>query len=246
MPRRTNPIADSVWLRPPRTRSGQPALSREQIVRAALELLDAQGAAGLTMRRLGSKLGSGATSIYWYVATKDELLDLALDEVMGELAVPDVDRVGWRAAAEGVAREMRALVLRHPWVTSLFGVRLTIGPQAMALSDRFIVVLESAGFTGLEVAHASSVLLSHAIGSATTEAAWRGTRARAGLTAQEAHESLAALGEKVIEGHPNYAKWWRVNQVGDIENLHEESFTFGLARILDGLEAWLAREERDS
>ena len=76
---------DSVWLRPTRERTGQPSLSREQIVRAAIELLDAEGAAGLSMRRLGTKLGSGATSLYWHVANKDELLELAVDEVLGEI-----------------------------------------------------------------------------------------------------------------------------------------------------------------
>src|SRR3954466_6761049 len=165
-------ITESVWLRPPRRGRGeQPSLGREQIVKAAIELLDAEGLAGLSMRRLGTKLGSGATSVYWYVANKDELLELAVDEVMGEVDIPDLEVVGWRAAAGGVVQGLRSVILRHSWITSLFGIRPAIGPQAMRMSDRVVTVLTAAGFEGIELAYASSLLMSHAIGSATTDSA---------------------------------------------------------------------------
>jgi AcrR family transcriptional regulator len=60
----------------------------EQIVRAAIEVLDAEGPTGLSMSRLGTKLGSGATSLYWHVVNKDELLSLAVDEMLSEVYVP--------------------------------------------------------------------------------------------------------------------------------------------------------------
>ena len=100
------------------------------------------------MRRLGTKLGSGATSVYWYVANKDELLELAVDEVMGEVDIPDLELVGWRAAAGGVVQGLRSVILRHSWITSLFGIRPAIGPQAMRMSDRIVTVLTAAGFGG--------------------------------------------------------------------------------------------------
>jgi hypothetical protein len=93
------------------------------------------------MRRLGTKLGAGATSLYWYVATKDELLDLVLDEVMGEVRVPDPGEGGWRAAALAVAQEIRVMILRHPWITTVFGLRPAIGPKSLQLSERVIVLL---------------------------------------------------------------------------------------------------------
>jgi AcrR family transcriptional regulator len=239
--RRTDPIGDSIWLRPPRGQGGQPALNRDQIVRATMELLDADGLPGLSMRRLGAKLGSGATSIYWYVANKDELLDLALDAAMGEVPVPDPAQVGWRAAAEAVARETRAMILRHPWIVGVFGVRPNIGPSSMRLGEDFIGVLEAAGFTGLAIAHASSALMAHAIGSAVTEAAWRTTVARSGMTEAEMEKVIESHAEEFMAGHPHYEKWWHANQMRDMRKLQEDSFTFGLERILDGLSAWLAR-----
>ena len=71
------------WWPEVRDRSGgrQP-LSRDQIVAAAIRLIDAEGLEGFSMRRLGQALGSGATSVYWHVKDKDQLIDLVLDEIL--------------------------------------------------------------------------------------------------------------------------------------------------------------------
>src|SRR4051812_49283757 len=113
--------AASVWTRPPRAKREQPTLDRDQIVDAAMELLDAEGLDGLSMRRLGTKLNSGATTVYWHVANKDELLELALDRAMAEVTVPGPDEDGWRAAATGFAHSLRTMIHRHPWTVTLFG-----------------------------------------------------------------------------------------------------------------------------
>ena len=68
--------------RPAVERAGEPALSLERIVDTAVELLDAHGVAGLTMRRLADRLGAGAMSLYWHVNNKDQVFDLALDAVL--------------------------------------------------------------------------------------------------------------------------------------------------------------------
>src|SRR5688572_10263260 len=167
-----DPVTDSVWLRPPRRGRGeQPTLGRDQIVRAAIELLDDEGLAGLSMRRLGTKLGAGATSLYWHVANKDELLDLAIDEVWGEVYVPDTGDTGWRTAASVFATGMRSMLLRHPWVMGLLGVRANIGPNTMRVSERAVLVFTAAGFQGMEMAYATSLLTSHVIGSSLSVAA---------------------------------------------------------------------------
>jgi AcrR family transcriptional regulator len=244
MPRNTNPIATSVWVRPPRSRRGQPSsLSRDQIVSAAIELLDAEGLAGLSMRRLGTKLGAGATSVYWYVANKDELLELAIDEVMGEVEIPDAAVVGWRAAAGGVVQSARSAILRHTWMTGLFGTHPAIGPNAMRLGDRLIEMLTMAGFAGMELAHASSVLMYNAIASATADGALRTATTRAGTSANELMEEIEPYMARVSADYPNYDKWWSENKITDLEALQEDSFKFGLERLLDGLETWLDRKK---
>lgn len=240
MPPNTDPITTSVWVRKPRARRGQPTLSREQIVSAALELLDADGLDGLTMRRLGARLGAGATSVYWYVANKDELLELAIDEVMSEVEIPDPEKFGWRAAAGEYARRMRAMILRHSWISALLGVHPAIGPNALRVSDQAIGVLSAAGFSGPQLAYASYLLMSHAIGSATTESAMRTATASAGKNANELVSEMEPYLQSVASQYPNYVAWWSEARAIDWEKSQDEGFAFGLERLLDGLESWLA------
>jgi AcrR family transcriptional regulator len=233
---------DSVWMRPPRVRAGQPALSREQIVRAAIELLDAEGPAGLSMRRLGTKLGSGATSVYWHVANKEELLELAVDEVLGEVYVPEPGDTSWRIGMSVCTAGMRRTLLRHPWVIALLGTHPTMGPNAMRLGDRSIAVLVAAGFTGMEIAHASGLLHAFAIGSATTHSASTAAIRRSGQTAGDLMKQVEPYLDEAAPDHPNYDKWRRENDVLslDPDQIMDEGFAFGLERLLDGLELWLA------
>src|SRR6478752_6860169 len=105
MTARTNPIP-SVWARQ-QPAPDQPALSRKAIVREAIAMLDADGIEALSMRKLGARLNAGATSLYRHVATKDELMELAVDEVAAEITVPPADGPDWRAAAAETARSFR-------------------------------------------------------------------------------------------------------------------------------------------
>lgn len=240
MPPAADPIAGSVWIRSPASRGSQPTLSREQIVSAAIELLDELGLDGLTMRRLGAKLGAGATSLYWYVANKDDLLELAIDEVMGEIEIPDLAEAGWRVPAAALAQGVRSMILRHPWFTGLLGNKPNIGPNAMRVTDRAIAVLTAAGFSGTDLGHVSSLLMYHAIGSATVEAAWH-RATRGGVSVTEMARSLEAYHKDNVSKYPNYMAWWEENKTLDVDKLQQDSFTFGLERLLDGLAVWLDR-----
>ena len=121
-------MKESIWTR---TRAAAPAretLSREQIVQAAMETLDSEGVAGLSMRKLAAKLGSGATSLYWHVPTKDDLIDLLIDEIWGEIDVPEPELAGWRAGALLFGHSLRSAVLRHPWLPEVMYTRPSMGP----------------------------------------------------------------------------------------------------------------------
>ena len=238
-------FTDSVWTRPPRGRGDQPTLTREQIVRTAIEILDAEGAAGLSMRRLGTRLGSGATSLYWYVAHKDELMELAVDEVLGEVYVPEPGDTGWRIGASVLANGMRDALLRHPWVIGQLGVRPTIGPNAMRMGDRMVALFTAAGFAGMAVSHACAVLQAHAIGSATTEAAVSASIQRSGVDPTAVAKAFEPYLDRVGEDHPAFDRWRR--ETGQLEvdpyQTFRDGFAFGLERILDGLELWLSTQK---
>ena len=93
--------------RPARPAGAREPISREAIVKAAVDLLDREGLAALSMRRLGDELGAGAASLYWHVGSKDGLLDLVLDEIIGEQQVPDPDPARWQEQLKEVARHQR-------------------------------------------------------------------------------------------------------------------------------------------
>ncbi|WP_433331571.1 TetR/AcrR family transcriptional regulator [Spirillospora sp. CA-294931] len=229
----------SVWTRPERSRREQPTLSRDQIVAAALELLDAEGLAKLSMRRLGTRLNAGATSVYWHVANKDELLELALDHVMAEVSVPDPAETGWRPAAAGYARSLRAMILRHPWTVTLFGGRPMLGPNAARAQDEILAVFAHAGLSGFPLEYAWSLVVDYVIGAAGGEASWR--THQAGTSAGEWVTSLGPYLDRVSAERPRLAAHIReIWSKGDAEIL-EDRFTFGLESVLDGLAPHMSR-----
>src|SRR5882757_9272482 len=97
--------------------SRKPVYSREMIVQKALEIADAEGYEALSMRRIASELGAGTMTIYHYVATKDELVTLIGDAVMGEIVIPDDELPdGWRDGMAELARRTLAIFMTHPWI----------------------------------------------------------------------------------------------------------------------------------
>ncbi|UKY53081.1 TetR/AcrR family transcriptional regulator [Streptomyces inhibens] len=233
----------SVWTRPRRQRE-QPALSREQIVSEAVALLDAEGLEALSMRKLGTRMGAGATSLYRHVANKDELIELVVDEVYGELEVPEADAPeGWRAAVGASAHSLRAMALRHPWVASVLGqVGLAhLGPNLMNMSDRMLALFRAAGFDGGEADQAMKTVIAYVIGTATSEAAYLSLLARSGQDERDWLESLRPASEQAMQDHPRLREGQSARQGKDPRTVREENFDYGLQRVLDGLAARLDR-----
>lgn len=120
-------------------------ISRDAIVAAAIQLLDREGLAALSMRRLAEELGTGAASLYWHVGSKDGLLDLVLDQIIGEYQVPDPDPPRWREQLKDVARAQRAISLRHPYLVRVSIGRIPMGPNALRFSERMLAILRAGG-----------------------------------------------------------------------------------------------------
>jgi AcrR family transcriptional regulator len=120
-------------------------ISREAIVGAAVGLLDAEGLEALSMRRIAEQLGTGAASLYWHVGSKDGLLDLVMDYVIGEQEVPDPEPGRWQEQLKQVARQQRTLVLRHPYIVEVSIGRIPMGPNALRYSERVLAILKAGG-----------------------------------------------------------------------------------------------------
>ncbi|MFB7613059.1 TetR/AcrR family transcriptional regulator [Kitasatospora sp. NPDC056181] len=224
----------SVWARQQRE-PDQPALSRAAIVREAVVMLDADGVEALSMRKLGARLNAGATSLYRHVATKEELMELAVDEVFGEIDVPPADSPDWRAAVTLAAESFRATTLRHPWLASVLGQAglAYLGPNLMAYAEQVAALFTAAGFP--EPSRAIDTVLSYAIGMSTTEAAWLTTVARSGETETAFIARLIPAAQEAVAGSEHLASSYDAVVGADPVALRNSKFTYGLDVILDGL-----------
>ena len=135
------------WQRTPErpARRRRDPISRDAIVTAAVQLLDREGLAALSMRKLADELGAGAASLYWHVGSKDGLLDLVMDEVIGEGKVPDPDPEHWQEQVKQIARDQRAASLRHPWIVRVSIGRIPMGPNALRYTERILAILRAGG-----------------------------------------------------------------------------------------------------
>jgi len=199
---------DSVWLRPApeRARRGDP-LTRERIVAAAVQQLDAHGVEKLTMRRLAQQLDVTATALYWHVATKDDVLDLALDHIFGDVPIPHPSD-DLRADLRSLLLGWRAAMLRHPWSPALLG-RPLLGPNVLARTEFLQSTLARGGLADIALATATHVLASYVIGAAMTEVSWR--RADGPASWSAAHEHVSRLAGRYPtlsgSGHFDTDRW---------------------------------------
>lgn len=231
---------DSIWTRNRAASPPRETLTRAQIVQAAVELLDSEGVAGLSMRKLAARLGSGATSLYWHVQTKDDLIEMVVDEVYGEVDVPEAELAGWRNGAMLFGHSLRAMVLRHPWLPEVIYTRPSMGPNAISLGTRGLALFGAAGFAGREIDQAMGSVMSYVLGAANADVALRNTVKRSGQTMEEWTTDVLEQARAVTDDNPVMRESLE-RQSGDQIQLMNEAFVFGLDTLLNGLEARLNR-----
>ena len=135
------------WQRTPTRapRRRRDPITQEMIVETALSILDAEGLDGLSMRRIAEELDTGAASLYWHVGSKDGLLDLLFDHVIGEQEVPGPDPDRWQEQLKEVARTQRATILRHRDIVAVSLGRIPMGPHALRYSEKVLAILRAGG-----------------------------------------------------------------------------------------------------
>ncbi|KQU72859.1 TetR family transcriptional regulator [Aminobacter sp. DSM 101952] len=208
--------------RPAQEPRNEPPLSLERIVAAAVYLLDAEGAAGLTMRRLADRLGAGTMSLYWHVDNKGDVLDLALDAVLEYPGPPQPVVPGdWRAEVVHLLEHWRAGMLRHPWSASLLPGR-ALGPNILNRLELLGGILSRAGVADAELNAAIWSLWNHVMGATVTRASFdfsEDDRAAA-------QQRLARLGER----YPTIERSRLL-----LDDDWDGTFRKGLDLLLDGL-----------
>jgi TetR/AcrR family tetracycline transcriptional repressor len=121
-------------------------------VTAAVKVLDEVGLDGLSMRRVAAELGTGAASLYWHVADKEQLIHLVLDRIMGELELPEPDSEHWEEQVKWFAHAGRQMFQRHRDVALASLGRVPMGPNLVRLAEWMLGVLRSAGIPDREAA----------------------------------------------------------------------------------------------
>ncbi|WP_031097253.1 TetR/AcrR family transcriptional regulator [Streptomyces sp. NRRL S-15] len=248
-----NPSRVSVWLdrrTPSRTRKAdQPAgLDRDRITAASVRLLDADGLAKFSMRRLAAELDVTAMSLYWYVDTKDDLLELALDTVFGEIPATPED-TDWRARLRELATEYRRMLVRHPWVSTLIGSFLNIGPHSMLFSYAVQDVVRATGLPLENRTGAMSAVFQFVYGFGSTEGHFVQRTVEAGLSQDEYFQR--AMG--TIRSDPEFKRVMEPSESlmdargGDtVEEMRERDFVFALDLLIAGIEAMRERAAHHS
>jgi AcrR family transcriptional regulator len=143
------------------------ALTRERILRAALAIVDRDGLAAISMRRVGDELGVEAMSLYHHVASKAAILDGIFETVLGELPAATRSR-SWQAALRERARALRTVLRSHPNALPLFATRPAATPAAIAHVEAALEVLRTAGFSARDALRTFQVLVAFTVGHTLT------------------------------------------------------------------------------
>ena len=224
----------------PRSRGPKQGLTVERIVQAGIEIADAEGLAAVSMRRVAERLGVGAMSLYTYVPSKAELVDVMFDRAIGGSVRAETDG-GWRERLTAVAWSDWDLYRRHPWLLQVMAMsRPPLGPGGIAAYEHSLRAVDGIGLTELEMDSVVSMVSVYVQGSARAAAQAATSVQDTGVTDAEWWETYSPLPEKVFDAE----KYPVAARVGEIAGETYQSaydakhgFEFGLARILDGVAA---------
>ncbi|MBR7838046.1 TetR/AcrR family transcriptional regulator [Actinospica durhamensis] len=225
----TNERPELIWLRPERaTRGPAPAHSRAAIAATAIALADAEGLAGVSMRKIAAALGAGTMSLYTYVPKKEHLFDLMLDAVAGEWRLPDQPSGDQRADLADFARQGIAAMRRHPWTPALVLTRPSMGPNSLRCTEYFLAVMAASPLSG----GTKMELFAMLNGSICQFAQWEANQREAGGSAQWQAELATYLGSAVATGaYPHLAAAFAGGETTDMDP--DAVFDRFVARVID-------------
>ena len=233
-------------LAPPATPSGpaagrrrgtsDPRLAPDRIVAAAMAVADAEGLAGLSMRRVATEIGVATMSLYRHVADKDDLLLKMMDAAFGECRFPARPPEGWRDQLELAARTLWAMFHRHPWLAPALSVTR---PQPIArgltCTEWVLNALDGRGLDPSTMLTIHITLVNYVRGTAVNLELEADAEAASGLNSEEWMDTQGSALRSIVETgrFPVFERLTATDYDFNLENL----FEFGLQRLLDGLTA---------
>jgi AcrR family transcriptional regulator len=210
-------------------------MSRERVLRAAIDFADANGIDSLSMRKLARELGVEAMTLYYYVANKQGLLEGVTDLVAAEIKLPAED-LDWKAATRSRATSAHEVLVRHHWVSPLW-MSVMIGPARMRYMDSALGVYRRAGLTPASTELAFHAVENHVVGYALQEVSFP-------LEADDLASAARGFLEKLPADYPYLAE--HIKQHLTHEEIESGSFEFGLEQLLDGIDRLRAEQVKRS
>ena len=222
----------ALWFNPPDDgESGRRALTRERVVAEALTIIAAEGAQALSMRALAARLGVVPGALYRYVRGKEQLYDLILDVVLGEVDCQTDPAAPWAARVTTLAGRLRTVLENHPGTAALLKTRDPLSPTSLDLAEAFLAPLLAAGLPGREAALAFRLVYDYTLGFALADPTSPAEqRLHDTATREQLHAFFRAL---PASRFPALA----ANGVHAWDGDRDQRFAAGLDTLLRGLQA---------
>ncbi|KPM55380.1 TetR family transcriptional regulator [Frankia sp. R43] len=163
-------------------------LSTERIIGAALDVLREDGLDALTVRAVAERLGTSNASLYRHIASRDELIALIGDHVMGDIRIGRTGR-GWRADIEVLMSEMRRVILNQPLPDAAGRNMHGYGPNMLRFVNAAVTAFDSAGLPRAEAVYTTIAMIELVAGAATIQRS-RSGRSPSGVPAGAGFEEL--------------------------------------------------------
>lgn len=196
-----NGRARSIWLRRERADRGPaPGHDRAGIAAAAVRLADDGGLAAVSMRKVAGAIGAGATALYRYVDSRDELLQLMLDTVLAEVRFPALSG-NWRGDLLALARALGTVCRRHPWTVDVLQAQPPMTPHGVAYLERSLAVMASVDAPGAAKLETAAMVIGLVTTVARTELAADRSTQEWQAAQEEYLRAVVAAGE-----HPHLAR----------------------------------------
>ena len=221
----------------------RPSLDVDGVVLAGIRLADEQGLAAASMGRVAKELNVGTMTLYTYVPSKEELLDLMVDQVLSERELPGPGEPrpeDWRDQVELYSEQTRAMFQRHPWLAQVSTIRPPIGPGMLAGREYLLSALLGLGLSAWETNMAALSITTYVDSAAGLEAESELVERSTGQSNDAWWYERSDLWETYfdVERHPAMTAIWNAN--GYQSGTHEaaaESYRYGLDRLLNGIQA---------
>ncbi|MEV0668324.1 TetR/AcrR family transcriptional regulator [Actinomadura luteofluorescens] len=229
----------SIWSVPERQGRGpRPAYSRTQITEAAIRIADAEGLEAASMRRIAAELGTGAMSLYRYVPSRDDLIELMIDHVVLEMDFPERPSGDWRADLTLIAENTRAVWRAHPWLAGLQRPRATFGPNRLRLTEFAFGALD-VGIPIDDIVALLDMLNGYVERTVRGEIEWMREMRQSGMTPERWMMQSAPYVRELLDTG-RYPMFERIVKDARLPHMSgEDQFRYGLQRVLDCIAAVL-------